>query len=203
MQRAIDETERRRALQEEYNRRARHHARDDPQEHPRRHRGRGRRPRPGQRRRRPRGRGPVHHRGVPDRAGSRNDGRRRRPGVRAGRRPARPHRTDALFAGPHGRPKSTPAKRRAAIGADGTAKAAGCRGPSGDRPTPANKWAKTKGETPQRVPPLSCRRIRSTITSSRPVEWWPAGAAASGVLGASFFLFAADRRYAEAQQQGQ
>ena len=53
MQRAIEETERRRDAARGVQPRARHHARDDPQEHPRRHRSRGRRPCPGERRGRP------------------------------------------------------------------------------------------------------------------------------------------------------
>ena len=46
MQRAIEETRRRREMQRQYNAGPRHHAGDDPQGHPRGHRGRGRRPRP-------------------------------------------------------------------------------------------------------------------------------------------------------------
>ena len=61
MQQAIDETRRRRELQEAVQRRARHHARDDQEGHPRRHRSRGRRAREGERRRRPQRRRHVHH----------------------------------------------------------------------------------------------------------------------------------------------
>ena len=46
MQRAIEETRRRRVMQEEYNAAPRHHAGDDPQGHSGGDRGRGRRPRP-------------------------------------------------------------------------------------------------------------------------------------------------------------
>ena len=99
MQRAIEETRRRREMQEEYNTRARHHAGDDPQEHPRGHRGRGGRPRPVERRGGPRRGGAVHHRGVSGRVGGRDAGRGRGVGVRAGGRPARPHRPDARAVG--------------------------------------------------------------------------------------------------------
>ena len=95
MQRAIDETAAPPRDAGGVQPAARHHAGDDPQEHSRGHRGRGGGPRPGQRRRRPRRRHPVHHRGVPGRAGGRDDGRGRGPGVRAGGGHPRPHRADA------------------------------------------------------------------------------------------------------------
>ena len=58
MQRAIEETEPPPRDAGGLQQRARHHAGDDPQEHPRRHRGRGGGPRPGQRGGRPRRREP-------------------------------------------------------------------------------------------------------------------------------------------------
>ena len=126
MQRAIEETRRRRSLQEEYNRRARHHARDDPQGDPHGDRVRSRGPRPRQRGRGPDRRGPVHHRRISGRAGGRNAGGRRGVGIRAGRRLARPHRADAPAAwqadgrGPHRachpRPPRQARRRRKAEG---------------------------------------------------------------------------------------
>ena len=99
MQRAIEETAPPPRDAGGVQRRARHHARDDPQEHSRRHRGRGRRPRAVERRRRPRRGDAVHHRGISGRVGGRNARRGRGIGVRACRRPARPHRPDARAIG--------------------------------------------------------------------------------------------------------
>ena len=95
MQRAIDETARRRDAAGGVQRRARHHARDDQEGDPRGHRVRSGRPRRGERRGRPHGRDAVHHRGIPRRAGSRDARRGRGAGVRAGRGDSRPHRADA------------------------------------------------------------------------------------------------------------
>ncbi len=98
MQRAIEETRRRREMQRQVQRRPRHHAGDDRQGHPGGDRGRGRRPRPVLRRGGPRGREPVHHRGVPGRVGGGDARGGRRVGVRACRRLARPYFPDAATA---------------------------------------------------------------------------------------------------------
>ena len=81
MQRAIEETRRRREMQRRVQRGPRHHAGDDPQGHSGGHRGRGRRPRPIVRRGGPARRKPVHHGRISGRVGGRDARRRRRIGV--------------------------------------------------------------------------------------------------------------------------
>ena len=124
MQRAIDETKRRRDAAAGVQRRARHHAGDDRQGDPPRDRGgdpgQGRGPQGG----RPR-RGDRRHRGIPGRARSRDARGRREPRVRARRGAPRPDRPAPL--GPGRRPRAA-ARQPQATTARAKAKAGGGEG---------------------------------------------------------------------------